>query len=100
MHNLDDKHLTRPGFEPSTSEFQAISEPMNHRGRPLLNCQQLASPREGVLINNKIDRDTPLYIPLYPCRDPREDLLRRNPTDALPVPACNPLHFPDSGRIP
>ena len=23
MHNPDDKHPTRPGFEPSTSEFQA-----------------------------------------------------------------------------
>ena len=25
MYNLDDKHLTLPGFEPSTSEFLATS---------------------------------------------------------------------------
>ena len=26
MHNPDDKHPTRRGFEPSTSEFRAITE--------------------------------------------------------------------------
>ena len=25
MHNLDDKHSTRPGFEPSTAEFRATN---------------------------------------------------------------------------
>ena len=27
MHNLDDKHPTRSGFEPSTSEFRATTGP-------------------------------------------------------------------------
>ena len=27
MHNSDDKHPTRPGFEPNTSEFRATTGP-------------------------------------------------------------------------
>ena len=33
MHNLDDKYPTRPGFEPSTFEFEPQSDRMSHRGR-------------------------------------------------------------------
>ena len=35
IHNLDDKYRTRPGFEPSTSEFRATTGPNeSHRGLP------------------------------------------------------------------
>ena len=32
MHKLDDKHSIQPGFEPSTSEFRAITEPNEPSG--------------------------------------------------------------------
>ena len=35
IHNLDDKHPTRPEFEPSTAEFRATTvqlDLMSHRG--------------------------------------------------------------------
>ena len=34
MHNLDDNHPTRPGYEPSTSEFRAPTGPNEPLGRP------------------------------------------------------------------
>ena len=55
MHNLDDTHSTRPGWDTSTSEFRATTGPnISHRGRPILHCQQLASPKECVLLQKLI----------------------------------------------
>ena len=35
MYNFDDKHLTRPGFEPSTSEFLVTcTSPMTNPTKP------------------------------------------------------------------
>ena len=34
MHNLDDKHPTRPGLEPSSSEFRATAGSNGPSGRP------------------------------------------------------------------
>ena len=34
VHNPDDKYPTRPGFEPSTSEFQATTESNEPSSRP------------------------------------------------------------------
>ena len=50
MHNLDDEHPTRPGFEPSTSVFRATTGPNEPQLDPILYCQQFASCRECVLI--------------------------------------------------
>ena len=54
MHNLDDTHpsRTRPEFE--HLDFEPILNQMSHRGRPILYCQQLASPRKCVLIIKKL----------------------------------------------
>ena len=61
MHNLDDTHPTRLGFETSTSEFRATTEPNEPSGPAnIFFCQQLTSLGECVLIKQLIDRNMPL----------------------------------------
>ena len=44
MHNLDEKHPTRPGLQPSTSEFRITNGP-NEQSRPAVYiiCKQVRS---------------------------------------------------------
>ena len=49
MHNADDKHPTRPGFECSTSEFRATTGP-NDSSEPrhwVLKFNNYVTPTEG-----------------------------------------------------
>ena len=43
MHYPDDKYPTRPGFEPSTSEFQATTESSKPSGRPTAKDTRLSN---------------------------------------------------------
>ena len=38
MHNLDEKHLTQPGFEPNTSEFWSTTGPIEPSGSAFICC--------------------------------------------------------------
>ena len=51
----------RPGRDskPVPSSFEPQLDRMSHRGRPILYCQQLASPAEWVLIKKIIARNMP-----------------------------------------
>ena len=104
MHNLDDDHFTRPGFEPSTSAFRATTGPNEPQLDPILYCQQLASPRECVLIIKKIGKcpyrlytldGTPEGALQEPCRCPPDIPYTLRP----PAGSCEGyLRAP--GRIP
>ena len=82
MTNIRSGRVSYP--VPLSSEPQL--DRMSRRGRPILHCQQRASPGECVLIIKQNDRDTPLQGPclLY----------------ALPVAARYTLHFTAPGRVP
>ena len=50
MHNPDDKYPTRPGFEPSTSEFQATTESNEPSGRPPAKDTRLSNAMAWALV--------------------------------------------------
>ena len=50
MHNPDDKYPTRPGFEPSTSEFQATTESNEPSGRPTAKDTRLSNAMAWALV--------------------------------------------------
>ena len=61
MHNLDDEHPTRPGFEPSTFAFQATTGPNEPLG-PANIISSAACISWRMCFNKKttINRETPL----------------------------------------
>ena len=50
MDNPDDKYPTRPGFEPSTSEFQATTESNEPSGRPTAKDTRLSNAMAWALV--------------------------------------------------
>ena len=56
MHNLDDKHPTQPGFEPSS--FEPQSDWMSHRGRPPV----ATNPKFILFKLSRTDNCTTLFI--------------------------------------
>ena len=60
MHKSDDTHPCGRDSKPVPLSFEPQLDRMSHRGRPILYCQQLASPGECILIKRIIDRNMPL----------------------------------------
>ena len=82
MHNPDDKYPTRPGFEPSTSEFQATIESNEPSGRPTAKDTRLSNAMAWALVQwlnlpEIAGSNPPLANKFHSSHHPQEALLAR-----------------------
>ena len=84
MHNLDDKHPTRLGLEPSNCDFRATNEP----NEPLANIRlsaaciislpgPLRGPAEALSMPRRVPPDIPHTLPPPPPPPPRSGTVRK-----------------------